>query len=94
MAVTARTLPTNGVLFLALMVGSTILVTALPFFLAFSLGPIVEHFLMRVGVLQQVTQETPYTIGNAAGPASRRCHSTVARTRPAATPSTARVMYA
>jgi K+-transporting ATPase ATPase A chain len=53
MAVTAGTLPTNGVLFLALMVGSTILVTALTFFPAFSLGPIVEHFLMRGGGVLQ-----------------------------------------
>jgi potassium-transporting ATPase potassium-binding subunit len=49
MAVTAGTLPTHGLLFLILLVGSTVLVTALTFFPAFSLGPIVEFFIMRAG---------------------------------------------
>jgi K+-transporting ATPase ATPase A chain len=51
MAVTAGTLPTAGGLFLAMMAGSTVLVTALTFLPAFSLGPVVEHFLMHARVV-------------------------------------------
>lgn len=49
--VTAGTLPTNGPLFVGLLVGTVIIVGALTFFPALSLGPIVEHFLMRNGKL-------------------------------------------
>ncbi len=44
--VSAGTLPTNGVLFVVLLVGVVVIVGALTFFPALSLGPIVEHYLM------------------------------------------------
>jgi K+-transporting ATPase ATPase A chain len=47
--VTSGTLPTQGPLFGALLVGAAVLVTALTFFPALSLGPIVEHFLANTG---------------------------------------------
>jgi K+-transporting ATPase ATPase A chain len=43
------TLPTNGPLFSALLVGVIVIVGALTFFPVLSLGPIVEHFLMQSG---------------------------------------------
>jgi K+-transporting ATPase ATPase A chain len=43
------TLPTNGPLFSALLVGVIVIVGALTFFPTLSLGPIVEHFLMQSG---------------------------------------------
>jgi K+-transporting ATPase ATPase A chain len=43
------TLPTNGPLFSALLVGIIVIVGALTFFPVLSLGPIVEHFLMQAG---------------------------------------------
>jgi K+-transporting ATPase ATPase A chain len=39
------TFPTDGALFAALLVGVIVIVGALTFFPAVSLGPIVEHFL-------------------------------------------------
>jgi K+-transporting ATPase ATPase A chain len=42
----AGTLPTHGPLFVGLLVSTVIVVGALTFFPALSLGPIVEHFLM------------------------------------------------
>jgi len=42
----AGTLPTHGPLFVGLLVGAVIIVGALTFFPALSLGPIVEHLLM------------------------------------------------
>jgi K+-transporting ATPase ATPase A chain len=42
-------LPTHGPLFVVLIIGATVLVTALTFLPALSLGPIVEHFLMKAG---------------------------------------------
>ena len=42
----AGTLPTNGPLFVGLLVGVVVIVGALTFFPALTLGPIVEHFLM------------------------------------------------
>jgi len=45
----AGTLPTHGPLFVGLLVATVIVVGALTFFPALSLGPIVEHFLMREG---------------------------------------------
>jgi potassium-transporting ATPase potassium-binding subunit len=50
-ALTSGTLPTHGGLFVGLLVGTVIIVGALTFFPALSLGPIVEHFLMRGGRL-------------------------------------------
>ena len=47
--VTSGTLPTHGPLFVGLLVGTVIIVGALTFFPALSLGPIVEHFLMLNG---------------------------------------------
>jgi len=49
LAVTGGTMPTYGPLFAALLLGAIVLVTALTFFPALSLGPIAEHFLMNVG---------------------------------------------
>ncbi len=49
--VSAGTFPTHGPLFVALLVGVTVIVGALTFFPALSLGPIVEHFLMVQGKL-------------------------------------------
>jgi K+-transporting ATPase ATPase A chain len=45
------TLPTHGPLFVGLLVATVIVVGALTFFPALSLGPIVEHFLMHQGQL-------------------------------------------
>jgi K+-transporting ATPase ATPase A chain len=49
--VTSGTLPTNGSLFVVLLVGTVIIVGALTYFPALSLGPIVEHFQMLNGKL-------------------------------------------
>ncbi len=43
------TFPTHGVLFVILLIGVVIIIGALTFFPALSLGPILEHFLMRQG---------------------------------------------
>ncbi|MFN7919133.1 MAG: potassium-transporting ATPase subunit KdpA [Bryobacteraceae bacterium] len=51
LAVTSGTLPTHGPLFVSLLVGTVVIVGALTFFPALSLGPIVEHFLMKQGRL-------------------------------------------
>ena len=47
----AGTLPTHGPLFVGLLVATVIVVGALTFFPALSLGPIVEHLLMQQGKL-------------------------------------------
>jgi K+-transporting ATPase ATPase A chain len=47
----AGTFPTHGPLFVGLLVGTVVVVGALTFFPALSLGPIVEHFLMHEGTL-------------------------------------------
>ncbi len=49
--VTSGTFPTHGPLFVGLLVGTVLIVGALTFFPALSLGPIVEHFLMHGGKL-------------------------------------------
>jgi K+-transporting ATPase ATPase A chain len=49
--VSAGTFPTHGPLFVGLLVGVVVIVGALTFFPALSLGPIVEHFLMHQGRL-------------------------------------------
>jgi K+-transporting ATPase ATPase A chain len=46
---TAGTFPTHGPLFVGLLVGTVLIVGALTFFPALSLGPIVEHYLMQSG---------------------------------------------
>jgi K+-transporting ATPase ATPase A chain len=45
------TFPTDGALYVALLVGVVLIVGALTFFPALSLGPIVEHFLAQNGKL-------------------------------------------
>ena len=40
------TLPTNGKLFVGLLVGVVLIIGALTFFPALALGPVVEHFMM------------------------------------------------
>jgi len=45
------TLPTNGLLFVVLLVGTVVIVGALTYFPVLSLGPIVEHFQMLDGKL-------------------------------------------
>jgi K+-transporting ATPase ATPase A chain len=47
--VTSGTLPTHGGLFVGLLVGTVVIVGALTYFPALSLGPIVEHFVMNQG---------------------------------------------
>ena len=49
--VTSGTFPTHGPLFVGLLVGTVVIVAALTYFPAVSLGPIVEHFLMHGGKL-------------------------------------------
>lgn len=49
--VTSGTLPTEGVLWVCLLVATIVIIGALTFFPAWSLGPIVEHFLMDKGHL-------------------------------------------
>ncbi len=44
---TAGTFPTHGPLFVGLLVGTVLIVGALTYFPALSLGPIVEHYLMQ-----------------------------------------------
>jgi K+-transporting ATPase ATPase A chain len=47
----AGTFPTNGTLFVVLLVGVIVIVGALTFFPALALGPIVEHFIAPTGKL-------------------------------------------
>jgi potassium-transporting ATPase potassium-binding subunit len=49
--ITSGTLPTNGSLFVVLLIGTVVIVGALTYFPALSLGPIVEHFQMLNGKL-------------------------------------------
>jgi K+-transporting ATPase ATPase A chain len=46
---TVGTFPTHGPLFVGLLVGTVLIVGALTYFPALSLGPIVEHYLMHSG---------------------------------------------
>jgi K+-transporting ATPase ATPase A chain len=48
---TSGTLPTHGVLFVGLLIATVIIVGALTYFPALSLGPVVEHLLMHQGKL-------------------------------------------
>jgi len=50
-ATTKGTFPVSGPLFTALLVGTILIIGALNFFPALTLGPIVEHFLMHAGKL-------------------------------------------
>jgi K+-transporting ATPase ATPase A chain len=45
------TFPTDGLVFGGLLFGVIVIVGLLTFFPALSLGPIVEHFMMRDGLL-------------------------------------------
>ena len=47
----AGTFPTNGGLFVGLLIGVVLIVGALTFFPALALGPIVEQLLMNAGKL-------------------------------------------
>ncbi len=49
--VTTGTFPTHGPLFVGLLIGTVIIIAALTYFPAVSLGPIVEHYLMHGGRL-------------------------------------------
>jgi K+-transporting ATPase ATPase A chain len=49
MATTSGTLPTHGLLFMALLTGAIVLVAALTFLPALALGPIAEHLAMAAG---------------------------------------------
>jgi potassium-transporting ATPase potassium-binding subunit len=49
--ITSGTLPTHGPLFVGLLIGTVIIVGALTYFPALSLGPIVEHYLLQAGRL-------------------------------------------
>jgi K+-transporting ATPase ATPase A chain len=49
--VSSGTFPTHGAMFIILLVSVIVIVGALTFFPALTLGPIVEHFLMRDGRL-------------------------------------------
>jgi len=49
--VTVGTMPTHGPLFALLLMGTILIVTALTFFPALSLGPIAEHYLMHSAVV-------------------------------------------
>jgi K+-transporting ATPase ATPase A chain len=48
---TAGTFPTHGALFIILLIGVILIVGALSFLPAFSLGPILEHYMMLAGRL-------------------------------------------
>ncbi|CAA9540021.1 MAG: Potassium-transporting ATPase A chain [uncultured Thermomicrobiales bacterium] len=48
--VTAGTFPTTGPLWIGLLVGVILIVGALTYFPAYTLGPVVEHFQMRNGI--------------------------------------------
>jgi K+-transporting ATPase ATPase A chain len=48
---TSGTFPTHVPLFVGLLIGTVLIVGALTFFPALSLGPIVEHYLMHEGRL-------------------------------------------
>jgi K+-transporting ATPase ATPase A chain len=50
-ATTSGTFPTHGPLFVGLLIGTVLIIGALTFFPALSLGPIVEHYLMQGGRL-------------------------------------------
>ena len=56
---TSGTLPTHGGLFVGLLVGTVVIVGALTFFPALSLGPVVEHFLMIRGQLFALAPSLP-----------------------------------
>jgi K+-transporting ATPase ATPase A chain len=46
----AGTLPTHGILFIALLVGTIVIVGGLTFFPALAIGPLAERLAMRAGI--------------------------------------------
>jgi potassium-transporting ATPase potassium-binding subunit len=46
---TSGTFPTHGPLFVGLLIGTVVIIAALTYFPAVSLGPIIEHYLMHSG---------------------------------------------
>ena len=49
LAASAGTLPTHGMQFIGLLVGTVVIVGGLTFFPALALGPVAEHFAMQAG---------------------------------------------
>ena len=49
MPVTEGTMPTHGPLFVALLIGTVVLVGVLTYVPALALGPVVEHFMLLAG---------------------------------------------
>jgi K+-transporting ATPase ATPase A chain len=47
----AGTLPTTGILFIALLTGAIVIVGGLTFLPALTPGPVAEHFAMQAGLL-------------------------------------------
>ena len=62
--VTSGTFRTHGPLFVGLFVGTVVLIAALTFFPAISLGPAVEHFLMHSGKLFSWAMPTLHQVLN------------------------------
>jgi K+-transporting ATPase ATPase A chain len=58
--ISAGTLPTHGPLFVGLLVATVIVIGALTFFPALSLGPIVEHFLMHQDKVFSMVVSLPF----------------------------------
>jgi potassium-transporting ATPase potassium-binding subunit len=46
----AGTLPTHGMQFIGLLVGTVVIVGGLTFFPALALGPVAEHYAMQAGL--------------------------------------------
>jgi len=46
----AATLPTHGIQFIGLLVGTVVLVGGLTFFPVLALGPVAEHFALQAGI--------------------------------------------
>jgi len=59
---TSGTFPTHGPLFMGLFIGTVLIIAALTFFPALSLGPIVEHFLMHEGHLFSLSHAVHFPI--------------------------------
>jgi potassium-transporting ATPase potassium-binding subunit len=73
LAVTGGTIPTHGPMFAALLIWSIVLVTALTFFPALSLGPIAEHYLMRAEARRSLSSTPAHAA--VSGGSSRAIHS-------------------
>ncbi len=64
--VTEGTMPTHGPLFIALLIGTILLIGVLNYVPALALGPVVEHFMLLAGSLRTSCHENncPCSIGN------------------------------